>query len=72
MKVVASIVDLASTVPAPPDGFFQVRTALVEVVESIVATKVVGGSGAVPIATGSDAGEVELLPSALIANTRKM
>lgn len=68
----ASTVALASTVPTPPVGFFQVKTALVDVVASTVATRVVGASGAVPTAIGLDTSEFGLLPSAFTASTRKM
>ena len=71
MKVVASIVGFASTVPTPPVGFFHVKTALVEVVASTVATNVVGASGAVPTAIGLETSEFGLLPSAFTASTRK-
>ena len=72
MNVVASIVGFASTVPTPPVGFFQVSTALVDVVASTVATRVVGASGAVPTAMGLDTSEFGLLPRAFTASTRKI
>ena len=62
----------ASTIPAPPVGFFQVRTALVEIAASIAATSVLGGSGAVPIAMGSELTEKLLVPRAFTACTRNM
>ena len=72
MNVVASIVGFASTVPTPPVGFFHDNTALVDVVVSTVATNVVGGSGAVPTAIGLETSDCGLLPSELIASTRKL
>ena len=53
-------------------GFFQVSTAVVEVSLSIVATRVVGGCGAVPTAIGSETSEFPLLPRAFTAITRKI
>ena len=69
---VESIVGFASTIPRAPDGFFQVSTALVEVVESTAATSVVGASGAVPMAMGFEVSELPLTPSALVAKTRNI
>ena len=72
MNDVESTVVFASTTPSAPDGFFHERTALVDVVASTSATKVVGASGAVPIAIGLDVSEFPLMPRAFVAKTRNI